>query len=229
MIRFATIFRRSFALCMVMALAVPSVADATQGQGHDAKPKRTQMPGEKFRKRNQLSLDAVTALALILRTENKDDHSYRKARKVVSDKVASRFKLDPTALDKNWSRAPRDHQIAALAAITQLNVRYVTGKEDPYVQVDCSGLLWLAWRTAGVDMPRQAVSQMDPHMRVKRSEAILGDIVGEGTHVQIYLGMGLAMIHAPFNGKYVKFKKMSEEQAARVVWANPSLIATYRL
>jgi cell wall-associated NlpC family hydrolase len=187
------------------------------------------MPGEKFRKRNQLSLDAVTALALILRTENKDDHSYRKARKVVSDKVASRFKLDPTALDKNWSRAPRDHQIAALAAITQLNVRYVTGKEDPYVQVDCSGLLWLAWRTAGVDMPRQAVSQLDPRMRVKRSEAQLGDVTGEGTHVQIYLGMGLAMIHAPFNGKYVKFKTMSEEQAARVVWTNPSLIATYRL
>jgi cell wall-associated NlpC family hydrolase len=229
MIRFATIIRRSFTLCIVMALAVPTVANATQGQGNDVKPKRTQMPGEKFRKRNQLSLDAVTALALILRTENKDDHSYRKARKVVSDKVAARFKLDPTALDKNWSRAPRDHQIAALAALTQLNVRYVTGKEDPYVQVDCSGLLWLAWRTAGVDMPRQAVSQLDPRMRVKRSEAQLGDITGEGTHVQIYLGMGLAMIHAPFNGKYVKFKTMSEEQAARVVWTNPSLIATYRL
>ena len=229
MIRFATIIRRSFALCMVMALMVPAFASAAQGQGNDAKPKRTQMPGEKFRKRNQLSLDAVTALSLILRTENIEDHSYRAARKVVSDKVAARFKLDPTALDKNWSRAPRDHQIAALAAITQLNVRYVTGKEDPYVRVDCSGLLWLAWRTAGVDMPRQAVSQLDPRMRVERSEAMLGDVTGEGTHVQIYLGMGLAMIHAPFNGKYVKFKTMSEEQAARVVWTNPSLIATYRL
>jgi len=212
-----------------MALMVPAVASAAQGQGNDTKLKRTQMPGEKFRKRNQLSLDAVTALSLILRTENIEDHSYRAARKVVSDKVAARFKLDPTALDKNWSRAPRDHQIAALAAITQLNVRYVTGKEDPYVRVDCSGLLWLAWRTAGVDMPRQAVSQLDPRMRVERSEAMLGDVTGEGTHVQIYLGMGLAMIHAPFNGKYVKFKTMSEEQAARVVWTNPSLIATYRL
>lgn len=214
---------------MVMALLVPAVASAAQGQGNDAKLKRTLMPGEKFRKRNQLSLDAVAALSLILRTENIEDHSYRAARKVVSDKVAARFKLDPTALDKNWSRAPRDHQIAALAAITQLNVRYVTGKEDPYVRVDCSGLLWLAWRTAGVDMPRQAVSQLDPRMRVERSEAMLGDVTGEGTHVQIYLGMGLAMIHAPFNGKYVKFKTMSEEQAARVVWTNPSLIATYRL
>lgn len=229
MIRFATIIRRSFALCMVMALMVPAVASAAQGQGNDTKLMRTLMPGEKFRKRNQLSLDAVTALSLILRTENIEDHSYRAARKVVSDKVAARFKLDPTALDKNWSRAPRDHQIAALAAITQLNVRYVTGKEDPYVRVDCSGLLWLAWRTAGVDMPRQAVSQLDPRMRVERSEAMLGDVTGEGTHVQIYLGMGLAMIHAPFNGKYVKFKTMSEEQAARVVWTNPSLIATYRL
>jgi hypothetical protein len=57
----------------------------------------------------------------------------------------------------------------------------------------------------------------------------MGDIVGEGTHVQIYLGLGLAMIHAPFNGKYVKFKTMSEAQAKRVVWTNPSNIATYRL
>ena len=48
---------------MVMALAVPAVATATQGQGNDVKPKRTQMPGEKFRKRNQLSLDAIAALS----------------------------------------------------------------------------------------------------------------------------------------------------------------------
>ena len=45
----------------------------------------------------------------------------------------------------------------------------------------------------------------------------------------MYLGTGLAMIHAPFGGKIVKFKIMSEEQAARVVWTNPSKIATYRL
>jgi hypothetical protein len=37
------------------------------------------------------------------------------------------------------------------------------------------------------------------------------------------------MIHAPFGGKFVKFKIMSAEQAARVVWTNPSNIATFRL
>jgi hypothetical protein len=45
----------------------------------------------------------------------------------------------------------------------------------------------------------------------------------------MYLGTGLAMIHAPFGGKFVKFKIMSAEQAARVVWTNPSSIATFRL
>jgi cell wall-associated NlpC family hydrolase len=137
--------------------------------------------------------------------------------------------LDAVLLDKAWSRAPRDHQIATLSALTQLGVRYLEGKESPYVNLDCSGLMWIAWRTAGVDLPRQAVSQLDRRMRVDRKDAIMGDIVGEGTHVQIYLGLGLAMIHAPFNGKYVKFKTMSEEQAQRVVWTNPSNIATYRL
>ena len=61
------------------------------------------------------------------------------------------------------------------------------------------------------------------------SRAIVGSIVGEGTHIQMYLGVGNAMIHAPFNRKTVRLKMMSEEQAARVIWTNPSRIATYRL
>jgi cell wall-associated NlpC family hydrolase len=164
-----------------------------------------------------------------MRTENIEDPTYLEMRKFVSDLVAEQLALDATQLHKAWSRAPRDHQIAVLTALTQLGVRYVAGKESPYVQVDCSGLLWLAWRAAGVDMPRQAVSQMDRRMRVDRSKALAGDIVGEGTHVHIYLGLGRAMVHAPFNGKSVRLKMMSQQQYDRVVWANPSNIATYRL
>jgi cell wall-associated NlpC family hydrolase len=188
-----------------------------------------QMPGERIRKRPQISIDAIRALGLIMRTENKEDPLYLESRRVVSDGVAARLSLDPTELNRAWSRAPRDHQIAVLSALTQLAVPYIEGKEDSYVKMDCSGLMWFAWRTAGVDMPRQAVSQMDSRMRVERQDAIMGDIVGEGTHVQMYLGVGLAFIHAPFGGKKVKFKTMSDEQAARVVWTNPSHIATYRL
>ena len=95
--------------------------------------------------------------------------------------------------------------------------------------MDCSGLQWYSWRVSGLDMPRQAVSQQDRHMRIDREDARWGDIVGEGTHVHMYLGVGLAMIHAPFNGKRVKFKMMSEAQAGRSVWADPTQIAKFRL
>ena len=216
------------AVALSVAFA-PVAARAETETTRETKLARMQMPGRPFRQRNQLSLDAVRALGLIMRTENLDDPTFLAARKVVSDQVAVIMNLDASRLDASWSKAPRDHQVAVLAAITQLNVRYVEGKEDPYVQMDCSGLQWYSWRIAGVDIPRQAVSQLDRHMRVKRNEAIVGDIAGEGTHVQMYLGQGLAFIHAPFDGKHVKFKTMSPEQAARVVWTNPSHIATYRL
>jgi cell wall-associated NlpC family hydrolase len=190
---------------------------------------RDLMPGYRIRARDPLSVNAVAALTLIMRQDNVDDPVYRAARKLVSDEVASRMGLDAKLLDRKWNKAPRDHQIAGLAAISQIGVKYVEGKEDPYVQMDCSGLQWFAWRTAGLDMPRQAVSQMDTHMRIERKDALLGDMVGEGTHVHMYLGLGNAMIHAPFNGKRVKFKMMSEAQAQRTVWADPSRIVQFRL
>ena len=162
-------------------------------------------------------------------TENIEDPMYLSLRRVVSDQVAEKMSLDADALHAAWSRSSRAHQIAMLSALTQLDVPYVVGKEDPYIQMDCSGLLWYAWRAAGVDMPRQAVSQLDKRMRVERKDAVAGDVVGEGTHVHIYLGLERAMVHAPFNGKSVRLKTMSEEQYNRVAWARPTNIATYRL
>lgn len=229
MVRLATVFRTFVAMGLMVALTPISGASAAGSVSGEGSVLVAQMPGAKLRAKPKISVYAVAALTLIMRTENKEDPTYKTARLLVSNAVAARMKLDPVQLDKAWSRAPRDHQIATLAALTQLGVRYLEGKESPYVNLDCSGLMWIAWRTAGVDLPRQAVSQLDRRMRVNREDAVMGDIVGEGTHVQIYLGLGLAMIHAPFNGKYVKFKTMSEEQAQRVVWTNPSNIATYRL
>ena len=229
MIRVGTFLRGVAAIGILSATLPVMPASAAGNSGKDVSMHQLQMPGERTRQRPQISVDAIRALSLIMRTENKEDPTYLASRRVVSNGVAKRLALDPNDLDKAWSRAPRDHQIAVLSALTQLGVRYIEGKEDSYVKMDCSGLLWFAWRTAGVDMPRQAVSQLDRRMRVEREEAIAGDITGEGTHVQMYLGTGLAMIHAPFGGKFVKFKIMSAEQAARVVWTNPSNIATFRL
>ena len=225
-----TTVRRIVASAVVIAgLASPMAARAEAESTREAKLARMEMPGRPFRKRNALSLNAVKALALIMRSENVENPIYVAARKVVSDEIAVVMKLDAVKLHASWGKAPRDHQIAVLAAISQLNVKYVEGKEDPYSQMDCSGLQWYSWRIAGVDMPRQAVSQLDRRMRVERKDAIVGDIAGEGTHVHMYLGQGLAFIHAPFDGKKVKLKTMSKEQAARVAWTNPSHIATYRL
>ena len=229
MVRVATFLRGVAAIGILSASLHVGPASAAGSSNKDIVSRSFQMPGERIRQRPQISVDAIRALSLIMRTENKEDPSYLELRRVVSDGVAKRLALDPAELDKAWSRAPRDHQIAVLSALTQLAVPYLEGKEDSYVKMDCSGLLWFAWRTAGVDMPRQAVSQLDRRMRVEREDAIAGDITGEGTHVQMYLGVGLAMIHAPFGGKFVKFKIMSPEQAARVVWTNPSNIATFRL
>ena len=195
----------------------------------DALPASLQMPGNFVRKRNGVSIAAISALGIITRTENIEDPRYRAARAVVSNRLARRMNLDASALDKAWSRAPRDHQIAVLAALTQLGVRYIEGEETPYRAMDCSGLLWFAWRTAGVDMPRQAVSQLDRRMRIEQKNALAGDIVGEGTHVHIYLGIDRVMVHAPFTRKSVRIKNMSEAQWKRVIWTNPSNIATYRL
>lgn len=211
------------ALACVSAGSVPAFATATRAE------RRLQMPGYSFRHRDPLAVNAVAALAYIMRQDNTDDPGYRAARRLVSDEIAKRMGLDAVALNRKWNKAPRDHQIAGLAAITQINVRYVEGREDAYTQMDCSGLQWYSWRVAGLDMPRQAVSQQDVHMRIERKDALWGDIVGEGTHVHMYLGLGNAMIHAPFDGKRVKFKMMSEAQATRSVWADPSLISTFRL
>jgi len=229
MFRAATARRALVALVAVALLSPPTAVSATTGSGGSKNIDMLQMPGARMRQRNEISVKSVAALNFIQRTENINDPLYLAARKVVSDAVAKKMGLDSVALDKAWSRAPRAHQIAVLAALTQLDVRYVEGKESPYVYMDCSGLMWYAWRTAGVDLPRQALSQLDVHLRVEREDAIAGDISGEGTHVQMYLGIDNAMVHAPFNRKTVRLKLMSEEQALRVVWTNPSRIATYRL
>jgi len=229
MFRAATARRALVALVAVAVVSQPIAADAVTGSGNGSNVDTLQMPGARIRQRPAISVKSMAALHFIQRTENINDPLYLAARKVVSDAVAARMGIDAVALDKAWSRAPRDHQIAVLAALTQLGVRYLEGIESPYVFIDCSGLMWYSWRTAGVDLPRHSVSQMDVHMRVERKDAIAGNIVGEGTHIHMYLGVDNAMVHAPFDRKTVRLKMMSEEQASRVVWTNPSLIATYRL
>lgn len=213
--------------------SVPEVPTATVKLSVDASaPKKLaklKMPGAKFWSKDPVVVDSVTALGYLIRVENIDDPTYLMIRRRVSDEIARRMKIDADALNRAWSRVPRDHQIAVLAAVSQLGVPYVEGKEDPHVRMDCSGLLWYAWRTAGVDAPRVSTAQLDPRMRIDRRDAMAGDIAGEGKHVHMYLGVPKAFIHAPYSGRLVRLKIMKDAQWNRVAWTNPSNIATYRL
>jgi cell wall-associated NlpC family hydrolase len=215
---------------MCVSLAVPSVVVATSDGVQDRSAQvTTKVPGAYLQMRDHVSTDAARALQIIARTDNHRDEKYLAARRVVSDRVATQMSLDAQAMDIAWSATTRSHQIAILAALTQLDVPYRVGAENPYVNMDCSGLLWYAWRAGGVDMPRESTSQLHPKLRISRHKARAGDIIGEGTHVHIYLGVERAVVHAPNTGGDVAMKLLSDDQWNRMLWVDPTRIAIFRV
>ena len=122
MVRVGTFLRGVAAIGILSASLHVGPVSAAGNSGKDVSARQLQMPGERIRQRPQISNDAIRALSLIMRTENKEDPTYLESRRVVSDAVAKRLSLNPTDLNRAWSRAPRDHQIAVLSALTQLDV-----------------------------------------------------------------------------------------------------------
>jgi cell wall-associated NlpC family hydrolase len=75
--------------------------------------------------------------------------------------------------------------------------------------VDCSGLVMLAWRAAGVSLPHSSYAQWSAGRHVPRRALRPGDVVffdGRG-HVGLYLGHG-RFIHAPHTGTYVRVDRL---------------------
>jgi cell wall-associated NlpC family hydrolase len=99
---------------------------------------------------------------------------------------------------------------AALAfALRQLGVPYVWGGESTH-GFDCSGLVQLAYRTAGVGLPRTAEEQFDAGPRLPAGAPLEpGDLVFFGssdrdvTHVGIVVRPG-DMVDAPHEGADVR-------------------------
>ena len=215
---------------MCVALAAPSVVMATSDGVQDRSAQMTtKVPGAYLQMRDHVATDAARALQIIARTDNHRDEKYLAARRVVSDRVATQMSLDANTMDAAWSATTRSHQIAILAALTQLDVPYLEGAENPYVKMDCSGLLWYAWRAGGVDMPRESAAQLHPKLLISRDKARAGDIIGEGTHVHIYSGVERAVVHAPNTGGDVTLKMMPDYQWNRMLWADPTRIAIFRV
>jgi cell wall-associated NlpC family hydrolase len=93
------------------------------------------------------------------------------------------------------------------SARRMLGAPYRWGGSSPQ-GFDCSGLVWFAYREAGLSVPRTSEDQYRAARPVGIAAARPGDLVffGEGSrvdHVGIYLG-DRRFIHAPESGQVVK-------------------------
>lgn len=174
--------------------------------------------------KSPLGVLAAKAARLVIPEGGDKSIEYMVARLQLANEVAKRLGLDTTELNAAWTRAPRDHQIALMFALSQVGVKYKEYETSPGVAIDCSGLLYLAWRTAGIEMPRGSQGQYNVKIRTSPRKAFAGDILGTGNHVQMWLGLGNAIVEAPSTGLRVRIRVVTDERAAKWTWANPSLI-----
>ncbi|QKE82670.1 NlpC/P60 family protein [Arthrobacter sp. NEB 688] len=105
---------------------------------------------------------------------------------------------------------------AVTAAKKYLGVPYVWGGTTP-AGLDCSGLVQLAYREVGVDLPRVAADQARQGTAVPDlAHAQPGDLLAFNspvTHIAIYLGDG-KMIAAPKRGDVVKIQDVYKTPSA---------------
>ncbi len=116
------------------------------------------------------------------------------------------------------SSAPAPTSAASQAvayAKAQLGKPYVWSAEGPN-SFDCSGLTMMAWRSAGVSIPRVAAAQYDMGRHISRSSLEPGDLVFFGSpihHVGMYVGGGM-MIEAPYTGQVVRYHTIDRSDYA---------------
>lgn len=142
-------------------------------------------------------------------------------RDAVAAAAADRLGLDRAAMQAAWRNADSDHQVALLAAFTQLGTRYRRNAASPSIGFDCSGLTSWSWAQAGVQLPHQSRSQMKQVAAVTRATAQAGDLVYYPGHVMIYLGVGDAIIHSPFTGRNVEVALLPGGRSGSVRFGNP--------
>jgi cell wall-associated NlpC family hydrolase len=121
-----------------------------------------------------------------------------------------------------WAATTVEHQLAVLAAMTQVGVPYRSNSSKEGVGFDCSGLTTYAWARAGVSLVRQSGQQIRDAEPLDRSTAKAGDLVQYPGHVMMYLGVGDAVIHSVMSGRTVELDTISERQASRVRFGDPT-------
>jgi cell wall-associated NlpC family hydrolase len=143
---------------------------------------------------------------------------YNRARNEAARATAAALRVRPRVMVNRWVAASRRHQVAVLAALSQLGAPYEPYTSDPRVGFDCSGLTSWAWRRAGVTIPRSSGDQIAAAAPRRRATAHAGDLVYYPGHVSMYLGMADAIVHASDPQDDVELSFISRS----VLWGNPT-------
>jgi peptidoglycan DL-endopeptidase CwlO len=117
--------------------------------------------------------------------------------------------------------ASGDARLALEYAYAQKGAPYHYGGTGPYsAGFDCSGLVMMAWRHAGVSLPRIVPDQYNATRRVARSDLQPGDLVFFDSlgHVGLYVGNN-QFIHAPHTGTVVQIDSLSGYYSSNYVGA----------
>jgi cell wall-associated NlpC family hydrolase len=124
---------------------------------------------------------------------------------------------------ESWASTPVGHQLAVLAAMTQIGVPYRTNTSQENVGFDCSGLTTFAWARAGVQLTRQSSAQIREAAPLDRDSAKAGDLVQYPGHVMMYLGVGDAVIHSVQRGRTVELDTINIRRTNSVRFGDPTL------
>jgi hypothetical protein len=208
--------RRSALNSALAALAVGTVTGGAMlsvPAAADSRPAATASPAGLGR--DQIGDRAAYAL-LQLDTFGIDSPAYVFERAGVAGEVAARLGVDPVPMQDAWARADVFHQRALLGGLTQLGVPYRKGTNRPGQGFDCSGLTTFAWAHAGLSLTPQSAAQIRAASARSFETAEAGDLVYYPGHVSMWLGVGKAILHAPYTGRNIEVKIQGGNKSVRL-------------
>ncbi len=166
---------------------------------------------------------AVDTFAIYSTTSNRRAlDSFEQQLGALATDVAGRLGLDPARVREAWAAADRPHQVALVAGLSQLGVRYRRNTSKPGVGFDCSGLTLFAWGQAGVELPRSSRSQINAAAKRSADTAQAGDLVYYPGHVMMWLGVDGAILHSPFTGRTVEVSYVASRKLKWLRFGDPT-------
>ena len=160
--------------------------------------------------------DAAVKAVAVLEASTPEDSAYVELRHTIAVALAHRLDIDAVALEHAIANADAEHQLALMAAFTQLGVRYRRNMSRAGYGFDCSGLTFYAWKNAGVTLQRQSRAQINAASARTLASAQAGDLLYYPGHVMLWLGVGRAMVHSPRPGRRVEVSTARARRKLRV-------------